>query len=41
MNPYIHQLLPLIIDTLQDKSSVVKREVALRTLGLLSEGTGK
>ncbi|KAL6045690.1 Serine/threonine-protein kinase TOR, partial [Balamuthia mandrillaris] len=32
IQPYIHQLLPLIIGTLQDKSSVVKREVALRTL---------
>jgi len=40
MAPYIDQLLPLIIDTLQDKSSVVKREVALRTLGQLAESTG-
>jgi FKBP12-rapamycin complex-associated protein len=40
MRPHISQLLPLIIDTLQDQSSVVKREVALRTLGQLAESAG-
>jgi FKBP12-rapamycin complex-associated protein len=40
MTPHIPQLLPLIIDTLQDQSSVVKREVALRTLGQLAESSG-
>ncbi|KAL6080518.1 Serine/threonine-protein kinase tor1 [Balamuthia mandrillaris] len=40
MVPYIHKILPLIIETLQDQSSVVKREVALSTLGKLAESTG-
>jgi FKBP12-rapamycin complex-associated protein len=40
MTPHIPQLLPLIIDTLQDQSSVLKREVALRTLGQLAESAG-
>ena len=40
MTPHLPQLLPLIIDTLQDQSSVVKREVALRTLGQLAESSG-
>ena len=34
------KLLPLIIDTLQDHSSVIKREVAMRTLGQLVGSTG-
>lgn len=38
--PHIHELVPLIIDTLQDQSSIMKREVALRTLGQLIESTG-
>ncbi len=33
-------LLPLITETLQDQSSTAKREVALRTLGLLCRATG-
>jgi len=40
MGPHIPQLLPLIIETLQDQSSVVKREIALRTLGQLAESAG-
>jgi FKBP12-rapamycin complex-associated protein len=40
MTPHIPQLLPLIIETLQDQSSAVKREVALRTLGQLAESAG-
>jgi len=41
MKPHIPQVLPLIIETLQDQGSVVKREVALRTLGQLAQSTGK
>ncbi len=40
MVPHMTELLPLIIDTLQDQSSTSKREVALHTLGLLSKSTG-
>eukprot|EP01132_Coremiostelium_polycephalum_P002833 gene2833-3519_t len=40
MAMYIDQLLPLIIDTLQDQSSTSKREVALKTLGQLASSTG-
>jgi len=40
MIPYIHDLMPPIISTLQDRSSVTKREVALNTLTRLSESTG-
>jgi serine/threonine-protein kinase mTOR len=36
----MNELLPLIIDTLQDQSSTSKREVALHTLGLLAKSTG-
>jgi len=38
--PHLDQLIPLIITTLQDKSSMVKRGVALRTLGELVSSTG-
>ena len=40
MVPHMNELLPLIIDTLQDQSSTSKREVALHTLGLLAKSTG-
>eukprot|EP00026_Physarum_polycephalum_P000091 Phypoly_transcript_00091.p1 GENE.Phypoly_transcript_00091~~Phypoly_transcript_00091.p1 ORF type:complete len:2307 (+),score=451.47 Phypoly_transcript_00091:133-7053(+) len=40
MIPHIGELLPLILDTLQDQSSATKREVALRTLGQLAKSTG-
>jgi phosphatidylinositol kinase/protein kinase (PI-3 family) len=40
MVEHLDQLMPIIIGTLQDKSSMVKREVALRTLGELVESTG-
>ncbi|CAN0025190.1 unnamed protein product, partial [Phaeothamnion confervicola] len=39
MTPYLHALVPLILDSLQDQSSVLKREVALRTLGRLVGAT--
>jgi FKBP12-rapamycin complex-associated protein len=37
---HVSDLMPLIIDTLQDLSSSSKREVALRTLGQLAESAG-
>ncbi|KYQ91695.1 protein kinase [Tieghemostelium lacteum] len=40
MKQHIDQLLPLIIETLQDQSSTSKREVALKTLGQLASSTG-
>lgn len=40
MTKYLDQLLPLIIETLQDQSSVAKREAALGTLGKLVTATG-
>eukprot|EP01119_Soliformovum_irregulare_P019909 TRINITY_DN6394_c0_g1_i1.p1 TRINITY_DN6394_c0_g1~~TRINITY_DN6394_c0_g1_i1.p1 ORF type:complete len:1896 (-),score=591.61 TRINITY_DN6394_c0_g1_i1:8-5695(-) len=40
MSPHIPSLFPLIIETLQDQSSHGKREVALKTLGQLTESTG-
>ncbi|EGC32838.1 protein kinase, atypical group [Dictyostelium purpureum] len=40
MSQHIDQLVPLIIDTLQDQSSTSKREVALKTLGQLASSTG-
>ncbi|KAG0064947.1 phosphatidylinositol kinase- protein kinase tor1 [Linnemannia elongata] len=38
--PFMDQLMPLIIDTLQDQSSPTKRSAALKTLGQLSCNTG-
>jgi len=38
--PFMDQLMPLIIDTLQDQSSSTKRSAALKTLGQLSSNTG-
>ena len=40
MMAYIDELMPLVIDTLQDQSSVAKREVALKALGQLVKSTG-
>ncbi|EWC44191.1 phosphatidylinositol 3-kinase tor2 [Drechslerella stenobrocha 248] len=40
MAPYIPQLMPIIIDTLQDQGSSSKREAALRTLGQLASNSG-
>ncbi|XP_076451616.1 serine/threonine-protein kinase mTOR-like isoform X2 [Babylonia areolata] len=40
LRDYTSQLLPLIIDMLQDSSSVQKREMALWSLGQLVESTG-
>eukprot|EP00742_Colponemidia_sp_Colp-10_P007030 GILJ01007544.1.p1 GENE.GILJ01007544.1~~GILJ01007544.1.p1 ORF type:complete len:2402 (-),score=355.14 GILJ01007544.1:281-6541(-) len=40
MIPYLDELFPLFIDALQDQSSMVKREIALRTLGQTVESTG-
>jgi FKBP12-rapamycin complex-associated protein len=37
---YLDGLIPLIIGTLQDKASSIKRQVALRTLGQLVSSTG-
>ncbi|KAG0095495.1 phosphatidylinositol kinase- protein kinase tor1 [Podila epicladia] len=38
--PYMDQLMPIFIDTLQDQSSPSKRSAALKTLGLLARNTG-
>jgi len=40
MVPYIPELMPLIIETLQDQSSSSKRDAALRTLGQLASNSG-
>ncbi|PQE20970.1 hypothetical protein CJF30_00002302 [Rutstroemia sp. NJR-2017a BBW] len=40
MVPYIKQLMPIIIEALQDQSSSAKREAALRTLGQLASNSG-
>jgi FKBP12-rapamycin complex-associated protein len=40
MIPYIDKLMPIIIEALQDQSSVPKREAALRTLGQLASNSG-
>ncbi|BFZ53909.1 phosphatidylinositol kinase-related protein kinase tor1 [Savitreella phatthalungensis] len=37
---YLRQLMPLIIETLQDQSSSVKRDAALKTLGQLARSSG-
>ncbi|KNC98625.1 uncharacterized protein SPPG_06307 [Spizellomyces punctatus DAOM BR117] len=38
--PFLDDLMPIIMETLQDQSSSTKRESALRTLGQLSSNTG-
>ncbi|KAI9797251.1 MAG: phosphatidylinositol kinase- protein kinase tor1 [Piccolia ochrophora] len=40
MLPYIPELMPIIIDSLQDLSSHARRESALRTLGQLASNSG-
>lgn len=40
MKCYLPQLMPIILDSLQDLSSHAKREAALRTLGQLSGNSG-
>ncbi|KAI9746692.1 MAG: phosphatidylinositol kinase- protein kinase tor1 [Claussenomyces sp. TS43310] len=40
MIPYIDQLMPIIMEALQDQSSSAKREAALRTLGQLASNSG-
>jgi FKBP12-rapamycin complex-associated protein len=40
MCPYIPQLMPIILEALQDQSSAAKREAALRTLGQLASNSG-
>lgn len=38
--PHLDELMPLIMETLQDQSSSAKRDAALRTLGQLASNTG-
>ncbi|KAK9465831.1 armadillo-type protein [Lipomyces arxii] len=38
--PYIKDLMPLILDVLQDQSSPIKRDAALRSLGQLANSSG-
>lgn len=40
MKPFFGQLMKLILDTLQDQSSAIKRDAALKTLGQLSSSSG-
>lgn len=40
MIPYLDQLMPIIVQALQDQSSVSKREAALKTLGQLASNSG-
>jgi FKBP12-rapamycin complex-associated protein len=40
MMPYFQQLMPVILENIQDQSSTLKREVSLRTLGRLVSSTG-
>jgi FKBP12-rapamycin complex-associated protein len=40
MNQYIDTLLPLIINIIQDKSSLIRRDIALDTLAQLVQSTG-
>ncbi|KAL1915020.1 uncharacterized protein VTP21DRAFT_7725 [Calcarisporiella thermophila] len=38
--PFLEDLMPIIMETLQDQSSTTKRDAALRTLGHLASNTG-
>lgn len=38
--PYVDEMMSVIIETLQDQSSPMKREAALRTLAQVSSNTG-
>lgn len=40
MIPYIDQLMPIILEALQDQRSMQKREAALKTLGQLASNSG-
>jgi serine/threonine-protein kinase mTOR len=40
MIPYVDELMPIILEALQDQSSSAKREAALRTLGQLASNSG-
>ncbi|KAH8902209.1 phosphatidylinositol 3-kinase tor2 [Coniochaeta sp. PMI_546] len=40
MLPYKDRLMPIIIDALQDQSSILKRQAALHTLGQLASNAG-
>ncbi len=40
MLPYKDRLMPIVIDALQDQSSIAKREAALHTLGQLASNSG-
>eukprot|EP00850_Spirogloea_muscicola_P011604 SM000072S21238 [mRNA] locus=s72:583526:601430:+ [translate_table: standard] len=40
MRPYLGQLMPLIVEALQDGGAIGKREIAVTTLGLVVESTG-
>ncbi|KAI9290500.1 ARM repeat-containing protein, partial [Neoconidiobolus thromboides FSU 785] len=40
LTSYLDNMMPLIIDTLQDQSSILKRNAALKTLGQLTGNTG-
>jgi serine/threonine-protein kinase mTOR len=40
LRPYVKKLMPLILETLQDQSSSVKRDTSLRTLGELASNSG-
>ncbi|CAO3647953.1 unnamed protein product [Mucor fragilis] len=40
MRPHLDELMPLIMETLQDQSSSAKRDAALKTLGQLASNTG-
>ncbi|KAI8981018.1 armadillo-type protein [Pilobolus umbonatus] len=40
MAPHLDELMPLIMETLQDQSSSAKRDAALKTLGQLASNTG-
>ncbi|CAL1276555.1 unnamed protein product [Larinioides sclopetarius] len=40
MRKWLHQLMPIVLDMMQDSSSLPKREVALWTLGQMIDSTG-
>uniref|UniRef100_A0A1D1Y0I7 Serine/threonine-protein kinase TOR n=2 Tax=Anthurium amnicola TaxID=1678845 RepID=A0A1D1Y0I7_9ARAE len=40
MRPYLGELMPLIVEALMDGASVIKREVAVATLGQVVQSTG-
>lgn len=40
LEPYLHRIMPHILDALSDQSSNVKRDAALKTLGQLCSNTG-